>query len=337
MYCEKCGTELKENARFCEKCGARVSFENEETQNAIARWISRFKRGEYENIKIICFVTFVLLVIASYMKLVGDDDGAFRTCGMWMLYIPFVITGWISMIKAVINIGEDEFWKKMRAALLLRCIPIFLMWFIYRFFVQTEDDTIGEFHGLPMIVAIYGLGIVFLVSKMCKLKKSENGLSDIYKSKPFKLITIINVICAIILMASAVLPFAKTLTENILLVQISQIDELSRITEFALMSFWGVIVFVLEVFLLKMSFDESFSNGIVTFILCMVILIINLVVINNDYMQIFVEEEDLKMASGSYLMVVGPIIYGITSLIRGILYRRYEINSFIEKYKSTKR
>lgn len=36
MFCEKCGSELKENARFCEKCGAPVKIPEgqENAQNA---------------------------------------------------------------------------------------------------------------------------------------------------------------------------------------------------------------------------------------------------------------------------------------------------------------
>ena len=36
MFCEKCGNELKENARFCEKCGTPVKIPEgqENVQNA---------------------------------------------------------------------------------------------------------------------------------------------------------------------------------------------------------------------------------------------------------------------------------------------------------------
>ena len=37
MYCENCGAEIKENARFCPKCGHRVAGQKESEQKTAYR------------------------------------------------------------------------------------------------------------------------------------------------------------------------------------------------------------------------------------------------------------------------------------------------------------
>ncbi len=114
MFCEKCGAELKENAKFCGKCGAKFFvFETLnvgdkqvlEAQNII---IADIKRQYYNNLSkmiasIIAFILIPIIIIGTgYMM--GDTDNVSQTTGTIIMIMMFM--GLLSLPVLICIIGH---------------------------------------------------------------------------------------------------------------------------------------------------------------------------------------------------------------------------------------
>ncbi len=90
MFCQKCGAENLNSARFCKKCGKRLSWDqnevfSDESQSAILRWI---KKWIFEIVLVwipIAFIMGVVLfsLIPKSLNLPGIWGSSVSLTGMW--------------------------------------------------------------------------------------------------------------------------------------------------------------------------------------------------------------------------------------------------------------
>lgn len=63
MYCEKCGAQIDENARFCSACGRKTTLNKVRTEGFLNKFFGRIKRGKH------CFAMyFVIALILVFLS-----------------------------------------------------------------------------------------------------------------------------------------------------------------------------------------------------------------------------------------------------------------------------
>lgn len=328
MYCEKCGAQLKENARFCEKCGKEVVLKTIQTPKK-DRWIDKIKSGENWGYKIMGLAVLFLLIIASYTKFANG----YRVCMVWPIHIVFVVTSWISAVKAIIYIDKPIFWNKIRTSLILRTIPIFVTWIIIRLFLPSFGEVYYLFYGFPVFAALCGLAAILVIAKVIKTA-DENGMEkwdEIQRMKGFNIISFVNSFCAIICGLSGFLSFAKDGKYGFLLLHITKLNEYN--SALSAMSAWGFLLIALGVFVVCLSSFASSKTSIISAVVSLFMFIINMCVVNNRIIVEGFRVEEIAKASGYYFMIIGPIICLIASVIKAIYVNITERNIFIKHYE----
>lgn len=77
MFCEKCGNEIKDGAKFCEKCGAAIETKKAPVQNDINATQKPKSVGRRMVILgIIAAIVIILVVVIILVKRIGKDDVA---------------------------------------------------------------------------------------------------------------------------------------------------------------------------------------------------------------------------------------------------------------------
>ena len=321
MYCKKCGAKLKDNAAFCEKCGNEDIFSVPQKQNK-TNWIQRLKSEENWGYKVMGFAVFILLIIASYTKFAYGGEGTYRVCMIWPVHIAFVVTSWINIVNAIINIDKASIcWKKIKNALILRTVPIFTTWIVLRLFMASTDMTYDVYCGYPIFAALCGLAAILINSGIVK-KYNENGMIDwkyIQKTKTFSIISLVNILSAVICALSGFMSFASEGKEGFLLLHIGEYEVLQ------MMAPWGFVLIVLGVLVVCLSSYPSLKTSIVSSIISLVMFIINMIVINNDIIVAGFLLEEIVKASGYYFMIIGPILCFAASLIKALYIHKAQI------------
>lgn len=75
MFCQKCGSEVKQGQRVCPKCGKIVRMGIQ---------IPTIKLGAYKNIVPIAVIVVVVLILFASVKAIGKSDEE-RIAGTWVL------------------------------------------------------------------------------------------------------------------------------------------------------------------------------------------------------------------------------------------------------------